>query len=394
MWHKQYFFSALLLFLIAEISIVQAQDTVHQSTFDRPYIKSLFIKSGLPDFLSHELNPKAAEFGDTIGVVVANLGMLRNAREGYRNPIVLYLDGVPMNHIPGYVKEAAQDTIFFALRRAGDQKWNELLSKDFFTKSYLVAIGLGDGSVMSANTVPLPFSLRNNLYENLLIGMFFGLLIVFTVYLVNKKDMLLEETNGTPAYSLSKTQLWYWSSIILFSFFMIWYITDDINTIEPSSLILLGISLGTSGVSTVIDNTGTTGPAGASFKQSSGGFWTDILTESGVVTVHRFQIVMFNLVIGFFFIFKVFGTLKMPVLSDTLLLLMGLSSATFTTLKALQANAPVLPGKTVPVPPLAPDGRSPQVTPPAPVNKAVAGAPPPDDLVVKDEGAHVELSLG
>jgi hypothetical protein len=110
-----------------------------------------------------------------------------------------------------------------------------------------------------------------------------------------------------------------------------------------------------------------------------------------VVTVHRFQIVMFNLVIGFFFIFNVFGTLKMPVLSDTLLLLMGLSSATFTTLKALQANAPALQGKTAVQPP-APAGPTPPVTPPAPVDKAVAR--PPDDLVVKDEGAYIQLSLG
>jgi|GEM_PF-3658269 len=380
--------------IISMTPLVQAQDTIRQATPGQPYIKSLFIKSGLPDFLSRELNPKAAEFGDTIGLVVANAEMFRDAREGYRNPVVLYLDGVAMQHIPGYVKEAVPDTIFFALRRAGDAQWNALLSKDFFTKSYLAAVGFRDGSVMSANAVPLPFSPRNNLYENVLIGLFFLLLIAFTVYLIDKKDLLLEETNGTRTYSLAKTQLWYWSSIILFSFFVIWYITDDINTIEPSSLVLLGISLGTSGVSKVIDNAGTTGAAGAPLKQSSGGFWTDILTESGVATVHRFQIVMFNLVIGFFFIFKVFGTLKMPVLNDTLLLLMGISSATFTTLKALQVNAPVLSGKMLPGQPAAPDHRSPPVTPPAPVGQVIAGGKQPDDLVVKDEGAHVALSLG
>ncbi|MBD0257089.1 MAG: hypothetical protein ICV83_15335 [Cytophagales bacterium] len=386
MRHTQPFFVAILLWIIAAIPVVRAQDTIRTATPDRPYIKSLFIKSGLPDFLTHELNPEAAEFGDTIGLVVAHRGMFGDAREGYRNPVVLYLDGTPMQHIPGYAKAAGQDTILFALRRAGDEQWNELLSKDFFTKSYLVAVGFRDGSVMSANAVPLQFSLRNNLYENFLIGLFFVLLIAFTASLIGKKDMLREETGGTPAYSLAKTQLWYWSSIILFSFFVIWYITDDINTIEPSSLILLGISLGTSGVSKVIENAGTTGAAAAPAAQRSGGFWTDLLTESGVVTVHRFQIVMFNLVVGFFFIFKVFGTLRMPVLNDTLLLLMGLSSATFTTLKALQVNAPVVPGNTLPV--------QPPGTPPAPVDGGLAGARPPDDLVVKDEGAHVELSLG
>jgi hypothetical protein len=393
MRRTQSFFVAILLLVVAAIPVVRAQDTIRPAAPGQPYIKSLFIKSGLPDFLSHELNPEAAEFGDTIGLVVANLGTFRNAREGYRNPVVLYLDGVPMHRIPGYVKEGGQDTILFALRRAGDAQWNELLSKGFFTKSYLAAVGFGDGSVVSANAVPLPFSLRNNLYENLLIGLFFGVLVAFTVYLIHQKDLLLEETQGIRTYSLSKTQLWYWSSIILFSFFVIWYITDDINTIEPSSLVLLGISLGTSGVSAVIDNAGTTGAAGTPFKQRSGGFWTDILTESGVVTVHRFQIVMFNLVVGFFFIFNVFGTLQMPVLSDTLLLLMGLSSATFTTLKALQANASA-PRKNAARATAGPRRPSVQVTRRPRSIKLVAGAPPPDDLVVKDEGAHVQLSLG
>lgn len=378
--------------MIAAAPVAPAQDTIRQAIPARPYIKSLFIKSGLPDFLTHELNREAAEFGDTVGVVVDHAEMFGDVREGYRNPVVLYLDGAPMHHIPGYAKGAGHDTLFFTLRRAGDDKWNELLSKDFFTKSYLVAVGFRDGSVMSANAVPLQFSLRNNLYENFLIGLFFLGLIAFTVSLVRRKGMLLEETSGIPAYSLAKTQLWYWSSIILFSFFVIWYITDDLNTIEPSSLILLGISLGTSGVSRVIENAGTTGAAAAPAKYPSGGFWTDLLTESGAVTVHRFQIVMFNLVIGFFFLFKMFGTLRMPVLSDTLLLLMGLSLATFTTLKALQAGAPAGPGQTLPGPPPAPDRPDAQGTPPVPVGKG--GATPPDDLVVKDEGAHVQLSLG
>ena len=62
-------------------------------------------------------------------------------------------------------------------------------------------------------------------------------------------------------------------------------------------------------------------------------FFMDLLGENGSVTVHRLQVLVWTLVLGVVFITKVKSELSMPVFSDTLLGLMGLSSATYIALK-------------------------------------------------------------
>ncbi len=60
-----------------------------------------------------------------------------------------------------------------------------------------------------------------------------------------------------------------------------------------------------------------------------GQFLEDILTDTDGVTVHRFQMLVWTIVLGTVFVFSVAKDLVMPEFSATLLGLMGLSSATF-----------------------------------------------------------------
>lgn len=62
-------------------------------------------------------------------------------------------------------------------------------------------------------------------------------------------------------------------------------------------------------------------------------FGIDLLSENGRVTLHRFQVVVWTIVLGVVFIAKVKRELSMPVFSETLLGLMGLSSLTYVALK-------------------------------------------------------------
>jgi hypothetical protein len=62
-------------------------------------------------------------------------------------------------------------------------------------------------------------------------------------------------------------------------------------------------------------------------------FFVDLLSENGRVTLHRFQVVVWTVVLGVVFIAKVKRELAMPVFSETLLGLMGLSSLTYVALK-------------------------------------------------------------
>ena len=62
-------------------------------------------------------------------------------------------------------------------------------------------------------------------------------------------------------------------------------------------------------------------------------FFIDLLAENGRVTLHRLQIIVWTAVLGIVFIAKVKRELSMPVFSETLLGLMGLSSLTYIALK-------------------------------------------------------------
>ena len=68
-------------------------------------------------------------------------------------------------------------------------------------------------------------------------------------------------------------------------------------------------------------------------KPESEGIVTDLLTDVNGVTVHRFQICVWTIVLGIIFVYLVWKTLAMPQFSDTTLALMGISAGTFIGFK-------------------------------------------------------------
>lgn len=68
-------------------------------------------------------------------------------------------------------------------------------------------------------------------------------------------------------------------------------------------------------------------------KPVSESFWKDILTDANGITLHRFQIVIWTVVLGVLFIYGVYRELAMPQFSTTLLTLMGISSVTYLGFK-------------------------------------------------------------
>ena len=68
-------------------------------------------------------------------------------------------------------------------------------------------------------------------------------------------------------------------------------------------------------------------------KPVSEGFITDLLSDVNGVTFHRFQIVVWTIVLGLVFIYSVWTSLTMPQFSDTVLALMGISAGTYIGFK-------------------------------------------------------------
>ena len=68
-------------------------------------------------------------------------------------------------------------------------------------------------------------------------------------------------------------------------------------------------------------------------KPESEGPLVDLLSDVNGVTFHRFQIVVWTVVLGLIFIYSVWTSLTMPQFSDTLLALMGISAGTYVGFK-------------------------------------------------------------
>lgn len=221
------------------------------------------------------------------------------------------------------------------------------------------------------------------------------LLLLITIYLAVKTDMLREPVTDNSSknkrpYSLALTQMAFWSYLVISTYLALYIITKEFPSITNSVLALMGISSATALGSVMInfkkirlskekiismtsemrsiDNRVSlinelmkediTPMRKEEFRSEleslnkrqyeihdllkeekisheycCKGFLNDILSDSGGVSLYRFQIAVWTLVLGYIFIFTVWNSLKMPEFDNTLLALMGISSGTYLGFK-------------------------------------------------------------
>ena len=66
---------------------------------------------------------------------------------------------------------------------------------------------------------------------------------------------------------------------------------------------------------------------------STHGFLLDLLSDANGVTLHRFQMLVWTVVLGIVFVFGVYRSLSTPQFDTTLLALMGIASGTYLGFK-------------------------------------------------------------
>lgn len=280
----------------------------------------------------------------------------------------------------------------------------------------------------------------------------------FMYWLTRRYDMLCDRRpvmwGKKRPYSLSAVQAAWWFVLVVFSFVFIWLVTGQ-QDLSATALILVSIGLGTALGATVIDagkagadsDSGGTqaalnallsrkqrleGELDALVKAGAGraevdakkaeyqkviadirrlfphvigpsreGFIFDILSDDNGVSFHRFQMFVWTVVLGIFFVITALATLAMPDFSTTLLGLMGISAGTYLGFKIPEKTGSIDPhagdggdaGVVVgaaPAQPAAPAATpvppAPQATPaPAPPATA-AGAGVQADEVAEDDG--------
>ena len=215
-----------------------------------------------------------------------------------------------------------------------------------------------------------------------------------TAVVRNGPPVLINGTRKQQAYSLGRCQMAWWFFLILVGYVAIWQICGDQDTITTSLLALMGISAGTALGAVAIDVTtqssartklsdeqtavqqqladtqaqiaaagGAAAPAAAALSGTEkkltdrladianelaaldlpalNEFWLlDVLRDDdGTIALHRFQIVVWTIVLGIMFLTSVFTTLTMPQFSTTLLGLMGISSGTYLGFKMPSASS-------------------------------------------------------
>jgi hypothetical protein len=221
-----------------------------------------------------------------------------------------------------------------------------------------------------------------------------GLVVLFVslVLLGWKSGMLRDNPSGTKyrravelPLSLGRVQMAWWFFLVVAAYLYIWMITGISYTPTGSVLALLGISSATAIAGAIVDRgkfanaedkrtdlniqqavltqrideiNATNPPAGSDLAKDVAvkterlievnarlagttpltagrhhGLWVDLLCDGDGVSFHRFQIVVWSVVLGIVFSQAVFCQLAMPDFDPALLGLMGLSSGTYVSFK-------------------------------------------------------------
>jgi len=157
-----------------------------------------------------------------------------------------------------------------------------------------------------------------------------------------------------PAFSLAKTQLAFWSVIIIGSYFYVAFFTPGANgmrfhiEISAVNLTLLGIAAGTTIIGKAIDSNQQNNDVDKNVEKQqnqpgTGFFFFDIISDETGVSIHRLQNVIWTIVVGIIYVTFVAASCALPddkVITNTLLGLMGISSAAYLGVKTKENTAP------------------------------------------------------
>ena len=165
------------------------------------------------------------------------------------------------------------------------------------------------------------------------------------IYLCRTTSLIRGGSHPVPnerPYSLSLFQMSFWFFLVIAAYIFMWLITDELDTITSSVLALIGIGAATALAATLIDQKKDT-PKPEEPGGTSNGFLNDVLSDPTGISLHRFQMFVWTIVLGVIFCGNVYKNLEMPEFSATLLGLMGISSGTYLGFKV-----PVKTGTDVP----------------------------------------------
>ncbi|AMR32706.1 hypothetical protein A0256_15385 [Mucilaginibacter sp. PAMC 26640] len=332
-------------------------------------VKSEILDIKARDILAPGTKAKIIRVDYKISILISNPKGFLQQRPTDQTKLILYADGLPLKGMTTpYFEEIRQQDINdkskiwpdklwvpFIFKRDSTNKnaWNNLFRLAHWNESQ-IKIGLSLGW---QGMYPLGYGTKSTIsdiivcfYEPRIFWIVLATYFAFTfyfIYLCSSTGLIRDpdRINATLGpFSLAQTQLAFWTVIILGGFIYLVLLTGLSDSLNQSSLVLLGISGGTTGVAGFIDfykkqeqtkaqMTNAVLPSTATFLKKHRSFLLDIVSDGINISVQRAQILLWNLVLGAYFIWYIISNKSMPVFSDTLLLLAGVSSALYLTSK-------------------------------------------------------------
>ena len=335
-----------------------------------PPIGTLSQTNNPPELRVTRVYPQTNYLGKQVSITVTDASALIALANQKSKKLVLFVNGNELSDVQPVNKDLQSNTLSFLLERTPLNKdiWKPLLRYPVLDPVRPLAISVG---VQGDSPLPLDAAAQGTVFW--VIGwnwwtiswltIFAFLLLIFVLCAIYSNMLKSSEPDqdGRLPYSLSRTQAAFWLFITVISFVFIWAVTGDVSTLNGSVLGLIGISAGTYLAATITEKNQVQAPAAAVPLQVPppavappnniqnalvkiqnikfvGRFLADILSESGTdgVSVHKFQVFVWTLVIGIIFMVSVVNELSMPELNGTLLALMGISSATYIGAKLTQ----------------------------------------------------------
>ena len=287
--------------------------------------------------------------------------------------IILFLEQQPVKDIHAGLIDTSRNTIVFTLDRDSKslQQFNPYFEYVWSSNKWKFSAGFRNGQMFGYSR-SYSASFTNVWYISpwALLGavLLFGFMIGCFLYLSKNTDLIRMGDVGSQ-FSLSLTQLSFWTLLIASSYFLICIVNNELEPLGASTLILLGISIVTTVGSKMIT---VRRKIPVSAYNDSKGFFPDILSDEIGYSVHRAQFVLWTIVLGIYFIEQVVTKMKMPDFPETILALMGISSAGYVGLKNYEytpateesgKSTPPGQAKTPAAPPAAPPASPPAVQP-------------------------------
>ncbi|HKP83907.1 MAG TPA: hypothetical protein VJT69_17965 [Pyrinomonadaceae bacterium] len=274
--------------------------------------------------------------GRTIVVEVQNLSTWATKHETQN--LVPYLNGQPLRGVYPEITDLTKNNLQFNLAhtQADLPVWSALFHHPGLRRPVEFSVGVEDQEPfqtvynydhpLSLTVVPRRLGI---IALSAMLAVFIIVIgLMITTNIIRAPGAKLPQ--GKRPYELGRFLTLFWTAIIATCYFAVWLITGDSN-LPATALALTGFSsivaltgyLTRTGPDETSDDSTAIVPGAA----ASANFLTDVLSDTNGYSFHRFQLLMWNILLGVMFVSLVWENLTLPAFSQSLIALMGISAS-------------------------------------------------------------------